>query len=309
MWRASMPYGRKGIAVHALSAVDLALYDLLGKLREEPVFALLGGKTKERVPVYATTARPDLAQQLGFVGAKYPLAYGAVDGDQGMKKNVEIHKEWRAAVGPDYPLMVDCYMSLTVPTSVQLAQQLAPHGVKWIEEYLQPDDYEGLRQVKAAVGGTDCLLATAEHEYSRWGYKQLIDDGCVDVLQPDITWLGGITEARRVIAMASASGVMVIPHGSSVFSYHLALASVNVPMSEYITPQLDHITPYYTGLFEGEPLPKDGALELDETKPGFGLTLVRDGLHRPYARDRDWSRLNAAANLHFKEVEPPRMRL
>ena len=89
----------------------------------------------------------------------------------------------------------------------------------------------------------------------------------------------------------------------------LPAASVNVPMSEYITPQLDRITPYYTGLFEGEPLPKDGALELDETKPGFGLTLVRDGLHRPYARDRDWSRLNAAANLHFKEVEPPRMRL
>ena len=158
------------------------------------------------------------------------------------------------------------------------------------------------------MGSTNCLLATAEHEYSRWGYKQLIDARSVDVLQPDITWLGGITEARRVIAMASASGVLVIPHGSSVFSYHLALASVNVPMSEYVTPQLDHITPYYPGIFEGEPLPKDGALVLDENKPGFGLTLIRDGLHRPYERDIEWSQLNAAANLYFKEDEP-RMKL
>lgn len=73
MWRSSMPYGRKGIAVHALSAVDLALWDLLGKLRGEPVYALLGGRTKDSVPVYCTTARPDLAQELGFVGAKYPV--------------------------------------------------------------------------------------------------------------------------------------------------------------------------------------------------------------------------------------------
>ena len=86
------------------------------------------------------------------------------------------------------------------------------------------------------------MLATAEHEYSRWGYKQLIDDRLVDILQPDITWLGGITEARRVIAMASASNILVIPHGSSVFSYHLALASVNVLMSEYVTPQVSTCT-------------------------------------------------------------------
>jgi L-rhamnonate dehydratase len=114
----------------------------------------------------------------------------------------------------------------------ELAQSLAPHGVKWIEEFLQPDDYAGHAAVADALKSTDCMLATAEHEYSRWGYKQLIDDRLVDILQPDITWLGGITEARRVIAMASASNIQVIPHGSSVFSYHLALASVNVPMSE-----------------------------------------------------------------------------
>ena len=89
MWRASMPYGRKGVTIQAISAIDLALWDCLGKLRNEPVYALLGGKTKKRLPVYATTARPDLAKEMGFVGAKFPLKYGPSDGDEGFRKNLE----------------------------------------------------------------------------------------------------------------------------------------------------------------------------------------------------------------------------
>ena len=83
------------------------------------------------MPVYCTTARPDLAQQLGFVGAKYPLAHGPADGDEGLLKNIETHKKWREAVGPTFPLMLDCYMSLTVPYAIELGQKLAPHGLKW----------------------------------------------------------------------------------------------------------------------------------------------------------------------------------
>lgn len=113
MWRSTMNYGRKGIAVQALSAVDLAIWDALGHLRKLPVYALLGGKTKERMPCYATTSRPDLAKDMGFWGAKYPLRYGPADGDRGMRDNVAEVKKWREAVGPDFPLMIDCYMSLT----------------------------------------------------------------------------------------------------------------------------------------------------------------------------------------------------
>ena len=226
MWRSTINYGRKGLPVQAISAVDLALYDLLGKLRNEPVYALLGGKTKERVPCYCTTARPDLAQQLGFVGAKYPLAYGPADGDEGLRKNVEIHQKWRDAVGPDFPLMIDCYMALTASYAINLCQKLSPIGLKWMEEYLMPDDYAGHVAVKEALRGVPTLLATAEHEYTRYGYKQLLDSRAVDVLQPDITWMGGITEVKRVIAMASATDTLVIPHGSSVFSCELSRYSM-----------------------------------------------------------------------------------
>ena len=187
MFRATINYGRKGLPIQAISAVDLALWDLLGKIRDEPVYGLLGGKTKEKVPCYCTTARPDLAQSLGFVGAKYPLAYGPADGDEGLRKNVDIHQKWRDSVGPDFPLMIDCYMSLTVPYAVNLCQQLSPLGLKWMEEYLMPDDYAGHVAVKDALKSVPTMLATAEHEYTRYGYKQLIDSGAVDILQPDVS--------------------------------------------------------------------------------------------------------------------------
>eukprot|EP01052_Picozoa_sp_SAG31_P028802 SAG31_NODE_2810_length_5061_cov_12.226522_6_plen_309_part_00 len=308
MWRSTINYGRKGLPLQCISAVDLAIWDLLGKLRNEPVYALLGGLTKDKVPVYCTTARPDLAQQLGFIGAKYPLAYGPADGDAGLRKNVEIHRQWRDAVGPDFPLMVDCYMSLTVPYAIELCTKLSQIGLKWMEEYLMPDDYAGHIAVKDALKSTPTLLATAEHEYTRYGYRQLIDSGCVDVLQPDITWLGGITEARRVISMASAANLAVIPHGSSVFSYHVVAASQNCPMSEFVTPQLDSIVGYFGGLFDGEPLPKNGFVTIPD-EPGFGLTLIRDGLRRVYDRPVEESLENAKATRDFRSAQPARMRL
>jgi L-rhamnonate dehydratase len=120
MFRSTLNYGRKGLPLQAISAVDLALWDLLGKLRNEPVYALLGGKTKEYLPVYSTTGRPDLAKDYGFVGAKIPCAYGPSEGDEGFRKNVEIFKKTREAVGPDFPLMLDCYMALTVPYAIKV---------------------------------------------------------------------------------------------------------------------------------------------------------------------------------------------
>ncbi|CAH1800537.1 unnamed protein product [Owenia fusiformis] len=308
MFRATLNYGRKGLPLHAISAVDLALWDLLGKLRNEPVYAMLGGKTKDRLPVYSTTARPDIAQKLGFVGAKVPCAYGPADGDAGFRKNVEIFKSWRKKVGPEFPLMLDCYMSLTVPYAINLAIALKPYGLKWIEEVLPPDDYEGYADVKRALASSGVLVTTAEHEYTRYGYRQLIRDKCADILQPDITWLGGITEARRVCAQAAAYDIPVIPHGSSIYSYHLQYAFRNCPIAEYInmSPKADKITPYFGGLFPDEPLPKDGFIDLPD-RPGFGVTLNRETLERPYERSSDHSKMQADLNINRPIPERPVM--
>ena len=301
MFRSTLNYGRKGLPIQAISAVDLALWDLLGKLRNEPVYALLGGKTKERLPVYCTTARPDIAKDLGFVGAKVPCPYGPSAGDEGLRKNVEFYKDWRKKVGDEFPLSLDCYMALTVPYATRLAKELEPHGLKWMEEFLPPDDYQGYNDVRENLRGSKVLLTTGEHEYNRYGFKQLINSRCVDIIQPDITWLGGITECRRVIAMAASQDTMVIPHGSSVYSYHLQYAFTNCPIAEYInlSPKADKIVPYFGGLFTDEPLPANGFIDLPD-RPGFGVTLVRDNLRRPYERTVEESKGNADINRNYK---------
>ena len=298
MFRGSLNYGRKGLTLQAISAVDLALWDLLGKLRGEPVYALLGGKTKDRLPVYSTTARPDLAKDFGFVAAKVACPYGPAHGDIGLAKNVEFFKNWREKVGPDFPLMLDCYMGLTVPYTIKLVKALEPYNLKWIEEFLPPDNYEGYEQVRRSLQGSSVMLTTGEHEYSRYGFLQLLKSRCVDIIQPDITWLGGITEARRVVAMAAAHDIQVIPHGSSVYSYHLQYAFTNCPVAEFInlSPKADKISPYFGGLFPDEPLPAKGFIDLPN-RPGFGVTLNRDNLHRPYPRDEKHSVMQATKNI------------
>ncbi|XP_041354402.1 L-rhamnonate dehydratase-like [Gigantopelta aegis] len=301
MFRSTLNYGRKGLPIQAISAVDLALWDLLGKLRNEPVYALLGGKTKDRLPVYSTTARPDVAKEFGFVGAKIPCPYGPDAGNEGFEKNITFFREWREKVGPDFPLMLDCYMALSVPYTVKLARELEPLGLKWIEEYLPPDNYNGYKEVRKSLRGSKVLLTTGEHEYTRYGFQQLLSSNCVDIIQPDITWVGGITEARRVVAMASAYDVMVIPHGSSVYSYHLQYAYRNCPLAEFInlSPKADEIKPYFGGLFPDEPLPTNGFIDLPE-KPGFGITLCKDKLSRPYSRSEEESKKQAKANIERK---------
>jgi L-rhamnonate dehydratase len=273
MWRATLPYGRKGLTVQSISAVDLAIWDCLGKLRGEPIYNLLGGKTKERLKVYATTSRPDLAKKWKFEGAKIPCRYGPADGAEGLKKNVAVVAEAREQVGPDFPLRLDCYMALTVPYASELAHALKPYKLHWIEECLPPDDYEGYSELRAALSSF-CLLTTGEHEYTRYGFRQLIARRCADILQPDINWVGGITEARRIVAMAAAYDIPVIPHGSSVFSYHLQYAFTNCPLAEFLimSPKANRIVPLFGALFKHEPLPKDGYVDLPDT-PGWGVEL------------------------------------
>jgi len=253
------------------------------------VYMLLGGATKAILPMYTTSSRPDVGKKLGFVGCKIPCPYGPANGVEGMEKNVAFCKQARALVGEGFPLMLDCYMSLTVPYSINLARRLAEPDLHftWMEEFLPPDEYDGYSQVMKEVGNLGLMLTTGEHEYTRFGYKMLIDRKAAHILQPDITWLGGITEARRMMAQAAAADVLVIPHGSSVYSYHLQFAFLNAPVGEFINLSADacEIKPYFGGLFPDEPLPKDGKITLDQiNKPGFGCTLKKDGLKRPYPR-------------------------
>ena len=192
----------------------------------------------------------------------------------------------RESVGPDFRLMFDCYMSLTVPYAIELAKALEPYDVYWLEECLPPDDYEGCAELKASV--SSCLFTGGEHEYTRYGHRELIARKCFDILQPDLTWVGGMTEARRIVAMASAYDIPVIPHGSGIFAYHLQYAFTNCPMAEFLmmSPAADEMVPIFGDIFVEEPLPQDGYLLLPD-KSGWGVELNRAGLNlrRPYGEN------------------------
>jgi L-alanine-DL-glutamate epimerase-like enolase superfamily enzyme len=285
MWRSTLYYGRKGLALCAISAVDLALWDLCGKLRGEPVFKLLGGATTESVACYVTGPQPARYRELGFFGGKLPLPHGPADGREGLLENVALVAGAREAVGPDFDLMLDCYMALDVQYTIELAESLRPYRVRWIEEPLPPDDYDGHVRIKAACPWQ--RFTTGEHEWTRYGFRELITRECVDILQPDLTWVGGLTEARKIAAMAAAYDLPVVPHGSGVFSLHFVLATVNAPFQEVLamSPDGSEIVPLFGNLVQGEALPVGGRLSPPD-RPGWAIELDRTRVRRPYDGSR-----------------------
>ncbi len=273
MYLSTIFYGRKGLVLNAISCVDLALWDLLGKLRDLPVYRMIGGAVRDEIRFYATGARPDLAQQLGFIGGKLPLHHGPAEGEEGLHKNLERLAEMRSRVGPDFWLMVDCWMSLDLNYAERLAHAAAAYNLKWMEEALLPDDYWGYAELKKRVP-PGMLVTTGEHEAGRWGFRMLLEMECADILQPDVGWCGGLTELLKISAMADARGVLVVPHGSSVYSYHFSIARHNSPFAEFLmmAPQADKVIPMFSPLLLDEPVPHGGRLRLNDT-PGFGVRL------------------------------------
>jgi L-rhamnonate dehydratase len=277
MYRATLPYGRKGMALIAISVVDLALWDLLGQLRGEPVYRLAGGATKQRIQVYGTGPDPLIYKERGFVGAKVPFPFGPSDGRKGLDANVRTIAEHREAVGEGFPLMVDCYMSLDVAYAAEFARLTEPYGLYWIEEALHPDDWDGYRQLKAAAPWV--RWATGEHEYTRWGFRELIRHRTIDIVQPDLMWTGGFSEALRIASLASAFDVPVVPHAGGIYSYHYAMTQPGIPFVEYCntSPRGDEIVSVFGEMFDGEPLATDGTILLSDA-PGWGLRLNRDAV-------------------------------
>jgi L-rhamnonate dehydratase len=276
-------YGRKGIVLNTISCVDLALWDLLGKIREEPVFQLLGGPVREELQFYATGARPDLAKQMGFIGGKMPLQHGPAEGEEGLRKNLERLADMRNRVGDDFWLMYDCWMSLDLRYATRFAHLAQESGLKWIEEALSPDDYWGYAELRRKMPPT-MWVTTGEHEATRWGFRMMLEMGCCDMIQPDVGWCGGITELIKISALADAHDALVVPHGSSVYSYHFVVTRHNSPFAEFLmmAPKADEVVPMFTPLLLDEPVPVNGRMKVPD-RPGFGVRLNPDcALHRPY---------------------------
>lgn len=281
LYRASMFYGRTGLPVAAISAVDLALWDLVGKVRGEPVYNLIGGLSRDEISFYCTGPAPEAVKALGFWGGKVPLPHGPADGEAGLRANVAFLAGHRERVGPDFPLMVDCYMSLDVPYAIRLAEACKPLDIYWWEEVLHPGDVEGYRLIRQAH--PTLRWTTGEHEYTRYGFRRLIEDRLIDVLQPDVMWVGGLTELLRISAHASAYDIPVLPHGSGPYSYHFIASQPHSPHCEYVAASPDgrSVLPVFGKLFTGEPMPKGGKLVVGDA-PGFGMEIADRAMLTPF---------------------------
>jgi L-rhamnonate dehydratase len=235
LYRSTMPYGQAGIAINAISGVDLALWDIVGKALDLPVYKLLGGETKARIPAYCTGNDIEQHIKFGYKRVKLAMAYGPADGREGPKKNVELVKRTRESLGPDGDIMLDCYMAWNEQYTIEMAEMVEPHRVYWMEECLQPRDYEGFGRLRQAIKST--RIVTGEHEYTRYAFRQLLDHRGAAIWQPDIHWCGGMTELRRIAALAAAYDIPVIPHGGGAFdSIHFILATPNSPWAETFMP-------------------------------------------------------------------------
>ena len=288
MYRRTLAFGRKGIGMVAISAVDIALWDLMGKLAKQPVFRLLGGRTKARIPVYASRlysqALEDLAREArqykeqGFRAMKVRFGWGPADGAEGMQRNMALVRTAREAVGDGIDLMADAYMGWTLEYARRMIRMLAPYNLRWVEEPVIPDNLAGYAELKA-MGAAP--ISGGEHEFTLYGFRQMIDARAVDVIQFDTNRVGGLTAARKVAALAEAHEIPVIPHAGQMHNYHLVMASLNSPMAEYFPPvEVEVGNELFWYIFKGEPKPQHGYLQLDDNKPGLGLTIDEEGLKR-----------------------------
>ncbi len=266
LYDASLPYGRKGLAIMALSGIDLALYDLLGKAESKPVYEVLGGAKKSSVFAYATGQDSTLYHQLGYKAHKFPHRWTGKEADY--DSAVATAAAAREVFGPDAMLMIDTYMSWDGATTLEMARRLSEFNLYWFEDLLNPDDLQGQAELRPLVQPT--LIAGGEHEFTHHGFREIAASDALGLWQPDITWCGGLTAGLRIVELGNEYGIPVSPHrGGEIWGLHLMVATDCADLAEYHS---DHIREKRDDLWLGEPSPTDGYIA-PTGDPGFGVKL------------------------------------
>jgi L-rhamnonate dehydratase len=272
-------HGRKGPTMLAISAIDCAIWDLRGKWLNVPVYKLLGGPIRKSIPAYASALGFSLDPQKvherassfiadGYTATKWFPLWDPTDGKAGLRKILELAETLRDAIGEDADFMLDAWMSWSAPFTEQVANLIQHTNPRWLEEPVMPDLIDACAETRAR---SVVPIATGEHEYTRFGLKQLMDAGAADILQPDTYWAGGITEMMKIGALASTYGLPVIPHGHGVHAnIHLSVAwpVPQVPFVEYLI-KWQTLLQFF---FKDKVKPINGIVTVPES-PGLGTEI------------------------------------
>lgn len=262
MYAATTPFGRKGVAIMAISGVDLALWDLLGKSGGKSVAQLLGGPIHENIPLYATVWDEIPEDLLGRYSA-FKIHLGRKKGQEAQAL-VDAVAKARARVGPEVMLMVDAWMKWDVPFTLQFAELAKSLRLEWIEEPLPPDDLAGYAEL---MKSSPIPIAGGEHEFTAAAFIELIDRRLHHIVQPDVCWCGGMTQLQAIYKHAIQAGVRVCPHrGAELWGLHAIAALDPMPLAETGRPWITWVG--------GEPAIEKGVIQAPRGR-GFGSVIDR----------------------------------
>ncbi len=282
MYRGVIFYGRRGAAIHAISGIDIALWDIKGQAADKPVCELLGTPVHDRIRAYASRLMPDTTEEVtAAVNALKELHFTAIKlgwGPLGQdpEHDVELARAAKQAAGDGVEIMIDAGLGYgsDAAAATRVARELEQLGIYWLEEPFEPDEYEAYAEL---ADGVDIPVAAGEQDVTVWGFRELIDRGHVDILQPDVTRCGGITETLRIAKLGAERGLKTVPHAwkSGIIkaaSLHVNAVLPDALFQEYCVAE----TPINTKLTnELLPIESDGYVAVP-TAPGLGVTLNDD---------------------------------
>jgi L-alanine-DL-glutamate epimerase-like enolase superfamily enzyme len=282
MYRGNIYGGRRGVGFHAMSGIDMALWDIKGKALGLPVWKLLGGGFHQRIRCYASSLwgpTPDKTRELasryrsqGFTAVKF--GWDPMGRDEAT--DIALVREARKGLGDSVDLCIDAGLVWDAKTAIQRARRFAEYNPFWLEEPLRPDDYDGYAKLAAA---TDLRIAAGEEESGRAGFIELMDRGRVDVVQVDLTRCGGFTEAMKIAALAWDRGLPVANHGFTTYINVTAalhwLASVpNALICEFVSEEETNLREFVT---KQKLRARDGYLDVPQ-EPGLGIELDEEAI-------------------------------
>ncbi len=276
MWRPKL-VGRRGVSTRVISGIDLALWDIKGKVANLPLWKMLGG-FQEKVDTYIAGGYYEEGKGLDELAAEMEanvslgaravkIKVGAVP----INEDVERVRICREAIGPNVRLMVDANNAYRHYQAIEFARKTEKYDLFWFEEPVEPDDYAGQREITRA---TSIPVAAGENEYTRYGFRDMIERRVVDILQPDALILGGVTEFMKVAALAQAHDMDVAPHGAQEAHIHLVAAIPNGLILEYYR---DTVNPMHGKVWKHELRIEDGYVYAPD-RPGLGLEPLWDSL-------------------------------
>ena len=285
MYRANIYGGRRGIAIHAMSGIDLALWDIKGKALGLPVWKLLGGGfTKVAAGLCQLALRRDARRDRPAGAAvRRPGVHGrqvrlGPDGPRIARPTSPWSARHAPGSGPKLDLMIDAGLVYDAKTAIQRARAFEPYDPFWFEEPLLPDDYQGYAKLAAA---TSLRIAAGEEESERKSFLQLMDVGKIDVVQVDLTRCGGFTEAIKIAALAADRGLPVVNHGFTTYLNVAAalhfLASIpnTLGLLEFVVEEGTNLRQSISESIRAE----DGLVAVPDA-PGLGLDMIEDGIQR-----------------------------